>query len=565
MNCGDNMNSQKLSRIITILVLFIIVVAIILLFNNRSESVRIELAGQEEMIIYQNSRFIDPGYDLVGSSKNDGFYVNVEGIVNYNVPGIYTLKYSLYNKDARLISSVERHVIVVSKSSNNILMALNGESEEYYFVNDYFDKGAIAYQNDVNISNAIIVDSNVVDNEVGDYEVKYLVNTIGNEYDEISRIVHIIDYSVSKNINEELLKINLIFNCEDYAYTILPNGVREYSKNISYMYNAVGTYKFDVYLNSGSHKEYLVDIISLDNKGPSGTCRLYYYNNKTEITMNVYDESGISKYSYNGLEFVGNKTVENSIITNVTIRAYDKKNNYTDIKCKADYGTELREINLDDSGLVKGKNGYIKCQSSVAVDNLELKTLMESYGYKTRSAVAAAGVYLATYKYEIPYFYGGQSEDVGLNPYWGCRKDHTVGQPCSKPDDASHSICQYGLDCSGFTRWAFIQAGFPLDILTRTDQATGMWGNFKARTHKYDFNNSNISYINQIKPGDIVHEPGHVGLVIGVGPDTIQIAEMRGPFHIDIINKYTGRSLNHNSNFTEFVLMDDFYNMYGNQ
>ncbi len=558
------MTSKNLSRIITVIVLIIVIIAIILLFSGRGENAKLELIGPSEMTVYQNTKFTDPGYDILNVSSDSGYYVNVDGNVNTNKVGIYIIKYELYNKNAQLLSSLERTIIVIKKSGSGIYIALNGEYEEYYFVDDYFDKGAIAYQNTVNISNSIIVDSNVIPNVVGDYEVKYMVNTINDEYEEVSRIVHIIDDDVIQNIDEDNLKIELIFNYPDYAYTLLPSGAKEYSKNITYIYDDIGNYSFDVYLNSGSHKIYNVNIVVIDRDGPVGTCTLYYDINKTQITMNVTDKSGISKYVYNGLEFNSSTTTLNSLITNVSIRAYDMRNNYSDIKCQAKYGTGFRNISVDGRGIIQNKSGYIVCNTPVSEVNKELNALMQTYGYKTRDAVAAAAVYLATYKYDIPYFWAGKTDSVGLDPYWGCRSDHTAGKPCGRPLASNNTVCEYGLDCAGFTRWAFIQAGFSTDILRKTGQESGMWGNFNAQAHNYLFNSNNTYYINQIKPGDIVYHPGHVGLVIGVDTDTIQVAEMTGPIIIDVIKKYTGVTTNSQSSFTGFVLFDDFFKMYGN-
>jgi len=558
------MNSHSINKIITVIVILIVIVSIILLFGNKSDTARLELVGFQEMRLLKNSQYIEPGYKILDVSSDAGFYVDVEGNVNTSLPGVYVIKYSLYNKNAQLISILERTVTVIEKNYSDISLSLNGKNEEYYFVNNYIDKGATAYQNNVDISNAIIVDSNVNKEVVGNYEVKYIVNTINGEYAEIKRIVHIINLNITKKIDEDNLKINLSIDSPNYSYTLLPNGTKKYEKNITYSYNDIGNYEFDVYLESGSHIKYDVKIVSIDNEGPKGTCTLYYDNNKTEMKLDITDKSGISKYVYNGMEFTDSSKTINSIITNAKIRAYDKRNNYSDIKCQAKYGTGFRNINTYADGTAQGKNGFIVCGTIDNSANQELDLLMKSYGYKTRDAVAAAGLYLLTYKYNIPYFWGGKSVKKGIDNQWGCTASHTKDKPCSKPHAADNSYCEYGLDCAGFTRWAFIQAGFDENILRDSAQERGMWGNFNANSYNYAFNYSNATYINQIKPGDIVYKPGHVGLVIGVGNDTIQIAEMLGPIYVNVINKYTGSSTNGKSDFTGFVLFDEFYKMYGN-
>ena len=551
------MNSKNLSRIITILVLIIVIIAIILLFQGSNDTARIELNGKTDMVIYQTNKFIDPGYEIVDVKSTNGFYVNIDGIVNTNKIGVYYLKYSLYNKKGVLVSEATRKVIVLENPNLNVDIYLNGDEEEYYFVDDYTDNGAVAYQNNKDISNLIIVDSNVKPNTVGTYEVRYQVDT-NNVLKEVVRKVHIVDFDITENVDYDTLTIYLDIDCENYYYTILPDSSKSYSRSVSFDFKDVGTYDFMVYLKNGSHKEYSVTIISIDREGPVGTCKVTFDGGKTTINVTATDKSGISKYSYNGLDFYTNSTVINKIASNVVVRAYDKFNNYTDIKCKAEFGLGFKNTGSN-------KIGYISCGTNANAANIELDNLMKAYGYKTRDAVGAAGLWLATYKYRIPYFWGGKTVVKGVDPTWGCRKKHTDGKPCTKSLAADNSYCQYGLDCAGFTRWAFVQAGFDKSILRAEEQSEKNWGNFNASKHRYAFNTANAAYVNQIKPGDIVHKPGHVGLVIGVDKDHIQVAEMTtGGVNIDIIKKSNGVSVNGRNDFKDFVLFDDFFKMYGN-
>ena len=557
----SNINSNNIKKYITIGVFIIVIIALILLLFGGSKA-KIKLIGDSKMSIYQFDKFIDPGYEIVGS--DEGFYVNIDGVVDSNVIGTYYLEYLLYSANGSLVSKAKREIKVLYDDKSDILMYLKGENEEYFFVDDYIDHGAEAYNGAIDISNQIIIESNVLKNMVGKYEVKYQIKNNGN-IKEVTRIVNIIDLNVENNNDYDNMMINFTINCMDYSYTILPDGTKMYSKYIHYKYKDIKSYEFDIYLKSGSHKKYVIDMANMDREGPVGTCSLSYSNNQTTITMKVTDKSGIKKYSYNGLEFYGNTTTINTKATNVKVRAYDNYNNYRDITCGSQYGTSFRNINVDNSGHIQGKSGYIVCNSTSFVkENQELDLLMQSYGYKTRDAVAAAGLYLATYKYDIPYFWGGKYVKKGLNPAWGCREAHSTDHGCSKPMTSNNSYCQLGLDCAGFTAWAFAQAGFDSSIIRKSGQSEGMWGNFNAQNHRFAFNSTNRNMADLIKPGDIVHKPGHVGLVIGVEADRIQVAEMTGPIIIDIINKNNGNSLNGQSSFDDFVLFEDFYKMYGN-
>lgn len=557
------MNNTKLTKVITIVVLIIVIIAIILLLRGKGDTAKLQLVGSNEMVIYQNDQFKDPGYLIIETNNTSGFYVNIEGEVNNNKIGIYFIKYYLYNKQGNLVSDAERQVIVTEDKLTNITMYLNGEEEEFYFVDNYVEQGALAYQNSNDITDKIVIDTNLDASIPGKYLVNYQV-ILNNKVKEITRTVNIIDLNVTEDIDYQKLEINLLIDCDNYYYTLLPNGLKEYSKDVSYSFDNVGEYTFDVYLKNNSHKEYTVKITSIDDSGPIGTCSLYHDNNQTTISMNVNDASGIAKYVYNGLEFHGNKTVINKITPIVTVRVYDNRGNYTDIKCKSEYGTGFRTISVDSRGNVQNKKGYVVCNTSTSNASKELDELMQSYGYKTRGAVAAAGVYLATYEYNIPYFWGGKSTSKGFDTFWGCRKSHRTDHDCSRPLASDNSYCEYGLDCAGFTRWAYIQAGFDVSILREDKQTESNWGNFNPRTHKYTFTSSNQQYINQIKPGDIIHREGHVGLIIGVTDTKLQVAEMAGPILVTTYNKSTGDSLSGRKKFTDFVLMEDFFKMYGN-
>lgn len=554
------MDNKK--KIVIAIIVFVFILFIFFLLKRNNDTAKLELNGKTEIVLYENNPFVDPGYEIVGDD-NEGYYVNIDGFVNTNTMGVYNLKYLLYNKKGTLIYQAFRRVIVLEDPNSDIEMTLNGEEEEYYFVGDYYDKGAIVFQNNIDISSRIIVVDNIIPDTPGDYQVKYQIYDNDN-IKEIVRNVHIIDLKINDFSDEMKMTIDFLVNCEDYAYTILPDGVKEYSKDISFPYQEVGVYTFDIYLKSGSHKEYQVEILSIDHEGPVGTCTLTFEQSITKITVNATDQSGVSKFTYNGISYNTLTATINGIVGNVSVKVYDTKNNYTDMKCKASYGTGFRTINTTENGTVKGKDGYIVCGTNISKANQELDELMQSYGYRTRDAVVAAALYLTNYKYQIPYFWGGGYSGKGLNPKWGCRQSHSIEHNCSKPLASDNSYCEWGLDCTGFTAWAFYQAGFTKDIVRVYGQDRSTWGNFDAAKHKYAFT-TNQDKVNLIKPGDIVWREGHVGMVIGVDSTSLQIVSMLGPLIVQVNSKANGKTISTNQkSFTHFVLMDDYFKMYGN-
>lgn len=549
------MNIQNINKKTLIIVCAIIILIIFLISrNSTTSSARLELKGNNKIVLNQYEKYNEYGYNIING--NSGYYVNIYGKVNTNIIGTYNVSYNLYDKNAVLLSTVIRKVIVVGDNSN-ITLTLNGEEVEYYFVGDYQDKGASAYKDYVDISNSITTQNSVIENQNGKYTVEYMLS---NYNKVIAREVNIVDLDIKKEILKNNSSINLEIKNIGYDHIVLPDGKISYANKIIYKYDTNNTrslYDFDIYLRSGSHKKYTVlqSEVATEIKG---TCTLSFQNNTTTITMNVSNSSN-TRYNVNGLDFYGTTKTINGYYGNVTVKAYNESNEETTIKCKNIMTNDFKTINTN-------KIGYFPYYMDVSNDNKELEAYVESYGYKTREGVVAAALYLVNYKYDIPYSFGGKYNKKGLNREWMGKKEiNKLNKPCTFPLTDDHSYCKWGLDCTGYTRWAFFQAGFDKSITRDDEQSESKWGEFSAKAHRYKFNSQNINYINQIKPGDLIHREDHIGLVIGVSSDKLQVAEMLGPVQVNIYDKFTGKSLGNQRTWEDFVLFDDYYNMYGNK
>lgn len=101
---------------------------------------------------------------------------------------------------------------------------------------------------------------------------------------------------------------------------------------------------------------------------------------------------------------------------------------------KTDFGRNRHVDHISPSGL-----------GSVDSYNKELENYIGD-NYKKRCGVVYAAEYLANkFRYWVPYYRNGKHESKGLNPEWGKRRDPDVGDRDRE-----------GLDCSGFTHWAYI-------------------------------------------------------------------------------------------------------------
>ena len=109
---------------------------------------------------------------------------------------------------------------------------------------------------------------------------------------------------------------------------------------------------------------------------------------------------------------------------------------------------------------------------------------------------------------KISYFFGGKSSAIGWDDRWGDKREVTA-----EGSRSTGKTRKYGLDCSGYVTWAFIN-GYG------RASASGKIGN---GTSAQWYASRKIEKDEQILPGDLVFLQGpehsginHVGLVVGV-------------------------------------------------
>ncbi len=111
---------------------------------------------------------------------------------------------------------------------------------------------------------------------------------------------------------------------------------------------------------------------------------------------------------------------------------------------------------------------------------------------------------------KVSYFWGGKSSSIGWDSRWG-----DLAQITAPGIDASGSVQQFGLDCSGFVTWAFINGYEDTGAASLIGHGTAsQWWNSEAVTEE------------EALPGDLVflQAPGagginHVGIVAGKEDD----------------------------------------------
>lgn len=121
-----------------------------------------------------------------------------------------------------------------------------------------------------------------------------------------------------------------------------------------------------------------------------------------------------------------------------------------------------------------------------------------------RAVIVDAGLSLLG---KVNYFWGGKSDAVGFDPRFGVLTEVT-----SKGSETSGTMRPYGLDCSGFVSWCFIQSGMTeVEMAERIGRGT--WNQWeKSAAIEWD----------ELMPGDLVFQneypeatENHVGICIG--------------------------------------------------
>lgn len=120
---------------------------------------------------------------------------------------------------------------------------------------------------------------------------------------------------------------------------------------------------------------------------------------------------------------------------------------------------------------------------------------------------------------KVNYFWGGKSYHIGWDQRWGRQ-----GLVTAEGSSSTGMVRSYGLDCSGFVSWAFINGGGDQNVL-------GYIGNGTANQWA---NSYSISW-EEIQPGDLVFYKvpntggiNHIGIVISNGSDGVKVVHCSG-------------------------------------
>ena len=326
---------------------------------------KISLNGSAVMLLAKGINYTEMG---VKNYKN----VNIQGDVGTE-EGVYNLNYVVID-DGNILANLTRKVIVVDNQYIKTLfpvLTLKGDEIEYIQKdNNYIDKGVLASDSvDWNLTNEVEVTGSVDTSTIGEYEIIYTVtNSRGYTNNITRRVVVVNNFSdtlitarlSNKNATNQDVTINLSVIGNKYAYMVLPDGSRSYSKTISYKVSKNDTYNFYSYDTDGKIVTKIIPINNINKEKPKASCLAQVYATYAKIYVTPDSNIKISSYNYiaNGIssgEQISssyNAQINNTKSVNVIIK--DSLGNTNDISCTLDNSNNyLREMYFDTKN---GKN-----------------------------------------------------------------------------------------------------------------------------------------------------------------------------------------------------------------
>ncbi len=316
-------------------IILLVIIGIILITKNKHNNYFIDLDGEDLIMIYKDSEYVDPGYSA-RNNKGVDFTdkVVVSDDVNTSVVGDYKVIYTL--GDTRVV----RYVSVIEKPIGATSIYLSGEVTMYLRVGDeYKEPGYTVIDSiDSNLTDKVIVKNDVDTSKEGIYRITYMVTNSTGVSTQVSRTVIVMGSNISISLDNEKITngsvgINVYVVDNYFDYMVAPNGEKVSEKKYTYQVNENGEYKFSIYDKLGKSQEKSILVSNIDKEAPNGSCTGLYGNGKTSINIKAVDNTGISKYVVNGRDYSSNNITLDKNYSSVSVVIYDKAGNSKNINC----------------------------------------------------------------------------------------------------------------------------------------------------------------------------------------------------------------------------------------
>ena len=339
MNYNKQTNSlNNKSKIIIIIVSLILITTILFIIipNNKSTTYYLELLGDTDIIINQNSLYQEPGFKAYDNRSNDlTSEVTISGKVNTTVAGEYTITYRLNN------ITKTRTITVIDNIKQTTFLILNGNNTIYLNVGDtYQEPGYTVIDSiDNNLTENVTITGTVNTKKAGSYKLIYSVTNKNNITITQERTIIVMNTMINLNytptsITNQSVTINIDITDNYFDYLIFPDNKRSTNRTEKYEVTQNGTYKFIIYNKNGTSKEQSIVITNIDKEKPTGSCSGYYQQGKSYITITAHDNIKVNKYTLNNQIYTNNKLTINQELSLANITIHDQANNTSTITCK---------------------------------------------------------------------------------------------------------------------------------------------------------------------------------------------------------------------------------------
>ena len=483
----------------------------------------LNLMGNDIVYLDVYGNYIEEGYVAI-DTKDGNISKNV--VVTHNIdntkPGEYNIVYTVKNS-SNIITTVNRRVIVMQ-----IKMKLSIVNKEYTndkvgirvdITDDYFDyiilpDGTRAYSKEY----IYYVSQN------GDYKF----------------------YSYNKYGAVRELKIT-VPNIDKVAPTVSCNAEFKGGKTVITI-NASDNIGISSYVVNGT--KYLTNVVSLDSLTISNNVKVYdMAGNSVTTTCNIMPTIYIEQVIKDGVIItVNSKTISSEVAgyyfsytssrpskssggyisTDKTILDVVRLPGKTYVWVEDIYGniSEYKTVLISNDDLLITTNSSYKKLENISLEsylsekgwslddfNKLIARSVRAAGLYSKDAAATAAVALQTvlaqkYQIKLSYWWGGKSWEYGANKSWGTYRE-------TYSEEYDNWYYYYGMDCSGFTTWAYVNAGY---IIVR-GQYPSYWSSTK---NMISFNE------NGGVPGDFIVSDGHVKLIVGKTSNAYICAEAQG-------------------------------------
>lgn len=479
-----------------------------------------------DVYLLLGDEYIEPGYEVVNSLGKDlNDEVTITGTVDTSKIGTYELTYSLTDPNEQLVS-VTRNVVITdikitltqnTKDLTNKDVTINVKVEDEYFKFLELPNKEKAKEKDYNYT---ISDNGrytfIVHNDKG------LTKSADIEIKNIDKIVPTGSCVINHTQNESY--INISANDE--------SGIK------NYIYN---------------NKTYTTNKISISSSTDSAKITIYdKADNKKDITCTLAQGVYINSIQKDGVIVTVNTKNVNSEIAGYYFSYTNQKPNKNTGGYIATSKSTIDVVRLPGTTYiwVEGKNGQISAPKTINItndallittasdytilQNMKLSTYLSNKGWSitelnnlmarsvraaglyTKEAAATSAVSFLTvlsqkYKIKLPYWNSGKRYDFGADSDWGTYREYYAPQ-------FDTWYYYYGLDCSGFTTWAYVNAGYNVSSTPNVSKYPAYWWGYKYT--EYSKTNGNI--------GDFIINPDHVKLIVGKTDKAFITAEAKG-------------------------------------